>query len=794
MTRSPSRSLFISSPTRSSPPKTLQNDNESEDDLPATKSDRFKALVERKRQERLAREAEEEAKKAERRAAQEKLASELDSGNEIEESITDDEGGRKLTQQARPARKASKKAIEEMNRETQRMARNMQLAHEAKTKKKITTASLFERFNFKPVGSVKQPEPKTTSSSRPSTPQSDAEMKNAETPPSSPPSDGKSKSDEQAQVNLQADDEEELPTLDVIMSSAPVQLDKGKGKAFEIVEPAKPKRQVRVRFPVTAVNTVSLDSDEDLEVTRTSKDKLSAVFDSIPSKKAKDSHSVQALRALAGVRPQERKPVRKSNKLGISPQELQAQLQQRVRLQAKMERERRLEMLKAQGVVVQTAEERERQMQEVEDIVAKAREEAQAIMQIEREEAKKERRENGEADPLAWDDSDDEEYQDPGEEADVEASDVELSGSEDEEGDDDEEDADEEGAPNPMFEQEADEDEAEEEKDEPMNDEDDDDDDDMLIQRLSRKRKLNTVLLSDDEAEAEAETGVQATPRPKMTPSARKDYSPAVPNSVLRSNKKSFIPGVPVEGPAGLGLTQMFAGTMDDSQMSPQAGPTQSMMPDFDAFPDSNFSATADEPAGDVVMDSQNESHPVELHFTQTQFRNLDSLINNQDPATQMSGFEPTQDGGIQQRTPLKERFMEVPHSTIETLPGTQGDATVQDSPLIRRGRLHRRMETLEEESAEPTSSEKVNTAFNTLQKGARKEQKKKLMEEFNKKKSKAREMVQEQAEESEDEYAGIGGADGEDSDDESVASVKEMIDDAAGNDADERKLAAFYA
>lgn len=54
--------------------------------------------------------------------------------------------------------------------------------------------------------------------------------------------------------------------------------------------------------------------------------------------------------------------------------------------------------------------------------------------------------------------------------------------------------------------------------------------------------------------------------------------------------------------------------------------------------------------------------------------------------------------------------------------------------------------------------------------------------------------MVHEQAEESEDEYAGVGGADGEDSDDDSVASMKEMIDDAAGNDLDKGELAAFYA
>ena len=39
-----------------------------------------------------------------------------------------------------------------MNRETQRMARNMQLAHEARTRKKVAKSVLFDRFNFRPDG------------------------------------------------------------------------------------------------------------------------------------------------------------------------------------------------------------------------------------------------------------------------------------------------------------------------------------------------------------------------------------------------------------------------------------------------------------------------------------------------------------------------------------------------------------------------------------------------------------------------------------------------------------------
>jgi mediator of replication checkpoint protein 1 len=241
----------------------VEHGSGSEEDLPAVKSDRFKALVERKRQERLAREAAEEARKAERRAEQEKLASELeqlasDEGNVSD--ITDDEAGRKLTQDARPTRKASKRAIEEMSRETQRMARNMQLAHEAKTRKKISKHSLFERFNYRPAGETAPP---ATSSSRPATPPTDAEMKDAETPPSSPPMAPKDLSKETVEgteTTAEIVDNDDSPSVETLLTT---KIDKGKGK--EVLpqvsdKPAlQPKRQVRVKFPQPMVNHVTID-------------------------------------------------------------------------------------------------------------------------------------------------------------------------------------------------------------------------------------------------------------------------------------------------------------------------------------------------------------------------------------------------------------------------------------------------------------------------------------------------------------------------------------------------------
>ncbi|XEV00418.1 hypothetical protein FSHL1_005705 [Fusarium sambucinum] len=799
--RSPSPGLFLveSSPVRPSPSKSTQDNSDSDEGLPATKSARMAALLERQRQKKSAEESAKEAERAEKRAKQEKHPQEIEQteSDDDDSGITDDEGGIRLTQTGRPStRKASKKAIEEMNRETQRMSRNMQLKHQAKTRKKISKNSLFERFNFRPAGGI---DPKVASSSRGPTPHSDVEMQDADTPPSSPPM---SKETVQPTEPVAQDDEFDLPTIDELAKTTKSKLNKGKGKAIETTtehaQPTqKPKRQFRVKLPPVRTNVTLVDSDDELEITTTTKDKIQAVFDIAPTKKAQEPNSIQTLRALAQVKSPGKETRRKNENHGMTPSELQMYLQQKARQQAKVERDRRLDMLKARGVVIQTAEEREREMQQVDDIVAKHREEAQRIMQEERAAAKKEKRENGEVDPLAWDDSDDEEYQASADEADAEASAVELSGSEDE---------DDEANGNSMIEGEAEDGEseasAEEEEEDatPVASRDVHDDADELPV-ASKRRIRKPIVLTDDEEES----SVEMTPKPKpqttlhTSPTVPNTQSPTAPRSVLRSAKKNFIPGLPVQGAAGLGLTQIFAGTMDDSQVDAENGPTQSMMPDFDHFPDSNFSATMDEPMEDMVMDSQKDdtqktTQGVHLNFSQSQMRSLDSLLREE--STQISDMiDFTQDEGLQHQTPLKNRFVEAPDSTVETMVVDQEDP-IQASPLVRRGRLRRRMDTSEriEETPEPVAAEKSDTAFHMLKEGAKQEKKKQAQAKFDHKKSKAKEMVQDQAEESEDEYAGLGGVDGEDSDNESVASLKEIIDDAAGNDVDEAKLAAFYA
>jgi len=846
-------------------------ESEDDEDLPSvtnlSRNAKFLALVEKKRKEREVREGEEARKKAEKaeRLAAQAAEDSMSMGDDEDDNITDDEGGRRLTQRGvRPSRKASKKAMEDMSRETQRLARSMQLAHEARVKKKITKSALFERFNFRPVGAL---EPPKTTSSRPTTPGSvahtDAEMKDVDTPPSSPPHSAKKDASAAAPTvaELQEDSDGELPTLGAALEAADAQrtANKGKGKAtvadIEAEDRAaqkstQTKRSFRVRLPEIQANLATLGDrdDDDLVVEPSCKNKLDVIFDRVPVNKAKESKPLHVLRKLAhlddpdkraGAVPAAKNRFQKQQRPVMTVGELQTTLFERARAQAKLERDRHLEMLRAKGIHIQTAEEREKEEQEVDDMVARARKEAEDIMAREREAAKKDRkarREAGEDDPLGWDDSDDDSYD--GTDGDKQEAEVELSGSEEEEAGDEDMGADEESEEaDPaagLFDDAAESDDESEDGDteeQSSGKESDEDALSSLKKVVGRQSRKSVAILSDDDDEVEIPKQIiEGTPKPKAnlfhSPAAPKTNSPKIPTSVLRSATKAFIPGLPVAAgdPAGLGLTQIFAGTMDYSQAVPSAPmETQSQpRPTFDVedFPESNFSQTAREVGDDMILDSQlgaktqgAETQGVQLNFSQSQVHGFDSLLRDGQQASQMSELiEPTQDEGYHNYSPLLHRFVEVPTPTAETvnLQDTQGDTDHAESPLVRRtGKLRRRADLAVSASASDDgvldeASDEADefgfgtkaSAFNVMKKAAIKEKKKKGAESFDKKKSKAREMFEEQAEESEDEYAGLGGVDGEVSDDDDDArSVQEMIDDETkNNETDERKLAAFYA
>lgn len=829
---------------------------------------RFQALVAKKREEARKREEEEQRKRAARLARQAETEEDdnddddllmRDDADDAVSDITDDDGGRKLTQDARPARKASRKALEEMHRETQRMSRNLQLAHEAKTKKKITKASLFERFNFKPEGAAAATAAVAATatsaaaaatpviSSRPTSPASprgDVDGNETDTPPSSPP------------VVLAG---EPLPKA----STAPAQSDKGKGKAIAVEETivAKPKRQVRVRLPIQT-NTVLVDSDSDgLEIVQSTKNRLDILFDNAPLKREKEHRSMQALRRLAQIgSPDKKRKQKETNDLTLG--ELQQNLQDRARHQAKLERDDRLERLRAKGIRVQTEEEREKEMAEVDDIVARARLEGEEIMQREKEAAKQAKKErkggandaDSEADLLDWDESEDEE---DGEDfVPEEEKDIELSGSEDEDEVDDVDAMDEtvEGVLIDDAAESADE-TAEKSEDEKPEDSDNEATEALpTSMRVRPAKRRNAVLTSDDEDEDAALPRIPAlaeakTPAPKATfakspsgPNTNSD-SPQVPTSVLRSATKSFIPGLPIAlgKPAGLGLTQIFAGTMaDDSQFAGSAsgfGSPLQFMPTIGNFAKPNLSqdgAKAATDEQDIIRSSQptqdwvkqvqeggyTGSQAVKLDFSQTQAHGLGSLLRDVDPS-QFSGFMESQDMASQEYSPLKVRFIEHQASTVETvvLERTQAislgvsrpqpEALVQSSlPHRKKGKLFRKThvatadkdeEVANDNGAEATgdieATAAANSAFGVMKDASATRTKQAAAKAFDRKRSKAKELVEEQAEESEDEYAGLGGADGEDSDNESLASVKDLIDDDQKvTEADNAKLAAFYA
>lgn len=911
------------------------NDNNNDDTAAPGRNARFQALVARKREEARAREEAEERKREARMAAMadnsdndddddvamggldeddDLLMRDADGADDNPSDITDDEGGRRLTQKmagARPERKASKKALEEMHRETQRMARNLQLAHEAKTRKKVTKASLFERFNFHPTGAAaaasapvaKEP----TSSSRPTSPVSpnnntDTEMRAAaaavaDTPPSSPP------------VPVVPDALFDK-TKETAVATTAISLDKGKGKAVETAEqqqqqqqPIKTevKRNIRVRMPTTVqANLVMIDSSDEgeLEIVQTTKNKLDILFDNVPLKRNQEPRSMFALRRLAqigspGKKPRAR-PSAKFSKNGkgggagdLTLSELQQSLQDRARRQAKLEREERLDKLRAKGVRIQTEEEREREMEEVDDIVARARQEAEELMQRERDEAKKGKKNGGDGeddavlDVLDWDESeDDEAFENEGEDqGEVEEREIELSGSEDDE--EDENEGDEEVLAGTLIDGEA------ESTDNDSGDDKDEAEEVLPTPTRPRPAKRRAALIiSDDEDEGDDTNkntptaakpvflAVEAkTPGPKnpfakspsglATVNNNNSDSPQVPTSVLRSATKSFIPGLPVApgGPAGLGLTQIFAGTMSDDSQAMLGGSPSQFMPTIGNFVDTDYSqmASGEKTNAAAVLDSQpttaaaktqedwikrikgggdgshesngsgtGPSQMVQFNFSQSQAHGLDSLLREPD-VSQMSMLGASQDNGPQEYTPLKVRFIENQPSTIETVVlGGGGDAaTQQTQPLTQsqsqsvvlsqspveprrpRGRLFRKTDVAkiveeegedaedeededeeEDEEAEPTQDQSMEaaTAFVKMRQAA-------LQKQFDRKKSKAKEMVEEQAEESEDEYAGLGGADGEDSDNESMASVKDIIDDDQKvSRTDNAKLAAFYA
>ena len=820
----PVPSAFSPQPNMESP---RHSDNDgSESDLPTepTKDDKFWERVARKREEREA----VEASKKKMHKKSNRLNAEHDLSDLDDASGSDIELNRRLTQQNRPARKASKKALEEMNRETQRMSRNMQLAHQAKTKRKITKESLLARFNFRtgPTQPFEVKVPANQPSNSSSNPPSDHEdIRAIETPPTSPlvPKDPNSpahKTDQPETKSIFAPEfasaeVEDLPDITNVLHKSLVKLDKGKGKAplngEALPSPScksepqqlSKQRNIRVRSPNLPSRALSkaLDSDSDLEILPIGKRRPSRLdaFSRAPKVNNADARPLQTLRALAHLTSPQRKAAR-AGRPSINHHEMQSTLQRMARLQALELQQARIEELKAKGIFIQTAEEKQHEQLEVEDLLEKARKEDEALREHEKRAARKQKQEDG--DPQAMIESTDEEDEDY-EDGNVDEADIELSGSGEDELEEDgeasgvEDDADDaldhlEDGVDPghgrsnLIEDEAS-DDSREEPDIEDDDGGEDEERDEGIPQVQTRRPRRTHAIIDDEDETQDNT--PAISQPAASPS--QETSGVEVPMIFRQRQNSM----------PLGMTQAFAATMADTETQPEdtqidslpfGSPPEPRIPGFPAEDSLQMAGHhLDYPDISSAMETQDfdESRAEEMPTA------LPALPSN----TQLTEMpDPTQDAGFVLSSPgPDQRFVSEPPSTVATVIIPQAEDPT--SPTIKkRGRLQRRqpekhLVTSDDETGDrdegPTPSEPTD-AFLAMKVARKRAMEKEL---FDKKKSEAKEMVEEQAQESDDEYAGLGGASDEDDGGEDDELVKAMIDQDEV-DVDERKLATLYA
>jgi len=804
--RPSSPGLFVTpNATPVKPRAALSNASDSDESPRAPHNADLQERIRRIREERLAKEKEVQTQQCSTKAARRRIQHE--SGSD-----TDGESGKRLTQQAKPTRKAGKKAMELMARDQQRIARNMQLTHQSKTKKKHGVSELFSRFGYNAplaqnaaTGDLLTPEPSSALVS------SDAEANPPhDTPPTSPPTQEQSPLKETATAGiatssiLPSETHEKSP-------AAPPRLDKGKGRAPEFQHlPPRPwetqdeevvvqNAQVISQKPANRAMVELSDSDDNLEVVQ-SKSRF-PVFDRLPEKKQQESSSLLALRHLAHLTTSN--APRKGPKT-ISLGEMQMSLALKAREQAQKEREEKLAELKRRGVYIETEEEREKNQMEIEDMVAlfeKQRQEDLKLAKSERDQAKK----NGETiDDLPSSDESDANYVGSGEEEsskevaaeedNEEEVELELSGSEDDEMEGVEDGEAEEGADaNNMIvdmAEESDEEHNVTAQEQQLDEDADMEDDDVPAPVRKQTVKRSRKVVVDDEDESDTEAPKSASP----TQQATQDDAMA-----------AFGFGAPS---ASFGLSQMFAGTMANLESGSQSAPAEVEQDSLeflrnlpDTQPGANFSQASDflVPESQLLMSPQKDSQSA----PESQFSLGISQLLRTSPAfsrTQIDDLpEPTQDAGFSfSRSPAG---LMPPPSTVDTVM-----MSIAESPIKpKKGKLQRgrqaaatELPDLEETHAEVEgfSDEddiqrppKPRDAFTKLQKGAKKQ---KAIDEFNKKTSMAKDAFMEQAEESEDEYAGLGGASDDDSgvEDEETNKMIEHGD----VEVDERQLAALFA
>ena len=808
-----------------SPTKSIGEDADDEDELPINplgNKVKLADLVAKKRAERLAREAEEKER-------DQMASSDLPEGayDDTEETPQDRNIEKIMSDSSRPARKASKKALEEMERETQRLARQQALAHQMKVKKKFTTSDLFAKFNFRQpaatdVAANQPTEGDTTASSVPNSDGIEERAKDLHsTPPSSPPSPldvQRALVDKGALSKLtpvrqdsiaslaEIDDDEEMPDIAEAIKGTQ------KAKAFvngAFAEPQQDKKGFKLaRLGKKAAPPSKDDSDDDLEIIQQLPAHLRAfekVAGSSRSSRPADSKAIHNLKHLSHFNSREGQPRKKGSRPSVNSQALETQLRKRAKEQARLQQLERIEELRAKGIEIQTVEEQEKEAEAFENLLEKARLDAVELRKAE----KAARREAGEeiAMDVSEDEDEDDDYVGSGsEEEDGEEVGDEIGGGENglideaaEETDEDADPAEEDIDAEIEMDEEASENEERARPDLAEHDQastgtQQDDTESRPGNAPPRKSRVSRVI-KDDEDDDELEADIT---EPVENNNAEQEDDPfaafnfgGADNNLLMSPTQAFHATMQTPTQA----------TQEDSfdilrRIAPPSASSLPPLPDFETQDDDETQPSF--VAGSQVPESQRinlnwETQPPETPVPAGLHRDASAL-------SETPGWEPTQDPGLPSPWSVKPKARRA--STLDSTAEHETQSTVElrvsESPApsqqaLKRGRLgHRRVPLLDDSDDEvtaPPASVKAEKrdAFREM---ARRRREALTIVEREDVEKEMRAMMEEQAEESEDEYAGLGG-------DDYVAPEteqdREMID-SSHIDVDERALAAHFA
>lgn len=803
-----SNGLFVS------PAKSL--DEASDDELPSNPVGPIRKLdiVTRNKAERRAKEAE---------SKETRTTSSLDLPEEPldgpQDDATDAAVDKIMSDASRPARKASKKALLEMERETQRMARQQALAHQMRVKKKFTTNDLFARFNFRRTGAAEEvnPEPTAGDSTASSAPNSDGPEERSKEPVSTPPSSPPTPLDRQKALVEQGalsklqpvrqdsisafaemDDDDELPDISEIMRSS--QTPKG------LTQPVHPaKKGLRLaRLGKKAALIKSDDSDDELEIVPMNPRHLRMFDKAVGSKhgsKPAESRAIHNLKHLSHIHSREAQPRKKGARPSLNPIALEGQLRKRAKEQARLQQLERIEELKAKGIDIQTADEREKEAEAFENLLEKARQDAVELRKAERAAVKEA---GGEVAVEVSDDEDeDEDYLDSGSEAEGMVDTENTAGNElvDDVADETDDDEDDEVADESEAESEGVIMEDQEGAEETETTATADDQEGLRLEAsstpalLSRKARKSRVIADEDDEDdlsgGEVDGNGISEAQESDDPFAAFGFGAANQNTALMSPTQAF--HATMQTPTQATQEESFGIFRRDAPGSvPSLPPT---MPDLDTQLDdasqSGFMASSQVPESQRIelnWETQAPETPMPAGMTR------DASLLSETP-----GWEPTQDRGLISPWDVAPRLNR--EDTLESTAEFDTQSTVQlrvsESPAPsqtapRRGRLGKRRVALDDDSeddsaAPPASVRDKKDAFREM--AQRRKQALTAAEKADVDKE-ARQMMDEQAEESEDEYAGLGG-------DDFVAPEteqdREMID-SSHVEVNERAIAAHFA